>query len=48
MQTTFFIKLGFWLEGMVARCYKKYVDGKGDSRYYGNDSAKSQNVWVEL
>ena len=29
MQTTFLIDLGFWIEGLVARCYKDYVNGKG-------------------
>ena len=28
MQTTFLIKLGFWVEGLVAWCYKGHVDRK--------------------
>ena len=25
MQTTFLVEMGFWLEGLVARCYKDHV-----------------------
>ena len=29
MQTTFFVELRFWVENLVARCYKNQVNGKG-------------------
>ena len=45
MQTTFLVELRFWIEDLVARYYKNYVDGKGIEDKMGMTLQSLEMYW---